>query len=130
MSWESRELKGLRVILDDLVYVQNAQSMPKGSPHAFVYFITIRNESKQTVTLLGRKWIIKYADGSTDVVEGDKIVGKTPILAPHEEFSYNSYHVTAVDAHVHGSFHGHDSDYNPFFVKIPVFELIIPKAGN
>ena len=34
----------------------------------------------------------------TTVVEGDGVVGQTPVLEPGEDFSYNSYHVTAANA--------------------------------
>ena len=50
------------------------------------------------MTLLGRKWVVMHADGTRLVIEGDKIVGETPRLAPGEQFSYNSYHVTGCDA--------------------------------
>jgi len=81
-------------------------SLPSGQAHAFVYFITIRNGSERVITLLGRKWVIDHVDGTRLVVEGDKIVGETPRLAPGEQFSYNSYHVTGCDAGACGSFHG------------------------
>ena len=58
------------------------------------------------MTLLARKWIIKTRSGETLVVEGDKIFGQIPKLAPGETFSYNSYHVTGENCAAHGSFHG------------------------
>ena len=104
-------------------------SLPPDKPHAFVYFITLRNASERTVTLLGRKWVIDHADGSRQVVEGDKIVGETPRLEPGEHFSYNSYHVTAVDATVCGSFHGVDEFGERVHVILPPFDMEIPRAG-
>ena len=101
-------------------------SLPPDKPHAFVYFITISNASDRTVTLLGRKWVIEHTDGSRLVVEGDKIVGETPRLAPGESFSYNSYHVTGVDARALGSFHGLDEYGRRIHVVLPVFEMQIP----
>ena len=71
----SLALSGLTAHLDKLVHHHGGPSLPPGRPHAFVYFITIRNASDRTVTLLGRKWIIAHADGTSLVVEGDKIVG-------------------------------------------------------
>ncbi len=91
------------------------------------YFLTISNESDRTVTLLGRKWVIEHADGTRLVVEGDKIVGETPTLAPGEHFSYNSYHVGAGNARAHGSFHGLDDDGQRIFVRIPAFDLVVPE---
>ncbi len=102
-------------------------SLPPDKPHAFVYFITLRNASERTVTLLGRKWVIENADGTQQVVEGDKIVGETPRLEPGEHFSYNSYHVTSMDAHVQGSFHGVDELGERVHVILPPFDMTIPR---
>lgn len=123
------ELPGLRVELDRLVYRQGGDDLPPGKPHAFIYFLTIHNASAHTVTFLGRKWIIEHPDGSQLVIEGDKIVGETPRLAPGEHFSYNSYHVGATDARAHGSFHGVDDLGRKIFVRIPPFAMRIPPGG-
>jgi ApaG protein len=125
----SRELSGLSAHLDRLVYHHGGMSLPPDKPHAFVYFITLRNASDRTVTLLGRKWVIEHADGSRQVVEGDKIVGETPRLEPGEHFSYNSYHVTAVDARVQGSFHGVDEFGERVHAILAPFEMTIPRES-
>lgn len=129
MSSTSQELEGLKVTLDKLVHHQDS-SLPDDKPHAFIYFFTIRNLSDRKVTLLGRKWIIANETGATEVIEGDKIVGKTPTLAPGEEFSYNSYHITAHQAEASGSFHGIDEFNAPIHVKIPAFSMLIPPQGE
>jgi ApaG protein len=122
----SHALPGLTARLDKLVYHRGGTSLPPDKPHAFVYFITISNRTERTITLVGRKWVIDHADGSQLVVEGDKIVGETPRLAPGEAFSYNSYHVTGCDARAHGSFHGHDESGERIHVLLPPFDLVIP----
>ncbi len=122
------ELPGLSVQLDKLVYRPGGAELPPDRPHAFIYYLTIRNESDRTVVLLGRKWVIENADGTRLVVEGDKIVGEEPRLAPGEQFSYNSYHITGVDARVHGSFHGLDEHGARIWVRIPEFALQIPRG--
>lgn len=124
------ELPGLRVELDKLVYRHGGEQLPPDRPHAFIYYLTIRNDSGRTVTLLGRKWVVEHSDGTQLVVEGDKIVGETPRLAPGAHFSYNSYHVTACDARAHGSFHGLDENGQRIFVRIPLFTLHIPDADR
>ena len=103
--------------------------MPPDKPHAFVYFVTILNSSDRVVTLLGRKWVIQHNDGEQLVVEGDKIVGETPRLVPNEQFSYNSYHMTGVDARAHGSFHGVDEYGNKIHVVLPPFDMTIPQGS-
>ncbi len=122
----SSALPGLTARLDKLCYHHGGISLPVDKPHAFVYFITIANGSDRTVTLLGRKWVIAHADGTQLVVEGDKIVGETPRLAPGEQFSYNSYHVTGTDAVVRGCFHGVDESGRRIHVGLDPFELRIP----
>ena len=120
------ELPGLRVELDNLVYRHGAGELPPDKPHAFIYYLTIRNDSPFAVRLLGRKWVVEHGDGTRLVIEGDKIVGETPHLAPGESFSYNSYHVTGTNASVHGSFHGVDALGRRIWVRIPPFALEIP----
>ncbi len=88
--------------------------------------MAIRTGCEATVTLLGRKWVIEHADGTRRVVEGDKIVGETPTLAPGGHFSYNSYHVSGQPGRAHGSFHGLDDQGRRIFVRIPAFDMVIP----
>jgi ApaG protein len=130
VSDSSQEVPGLTARLDKLCYHHGGASLPEDKPHAFVYFITIQNGSEHTVTLLGRKWIIVHADGSRLVIEGDKIVGETPRLAPGEQFSYNSYHVTGCDAAAKGSFHGVDELGRKIHVLLPPFEMAVPPGGE
>lgn len=126
MSHAALELPGLRVELDNLVYRHGGTDLPPDRPHAFIYYLTIHNDSDRTVLLLGRKWVVENSDGTRLVIEGDNIVGETPQLAPGKHFSYNSYHITAADARVHGSFHGLDEHGARIFVRIPPFALEIP----
>lgn len=126
----SLALPGLTATLDKLSYHHGGLSLPPDKPHAFVYFITIRNGTESTVTLLGRKWVVVHADGTRLVIEGDKIVGETPRLAPGEQFSYNSYHVTGCDAKAYGSFHGIDQFGHHVHVLMPPFDLRLPPAGT
>ncbi len=127
MSNCSNILPGLTARLDKLVYHHGGKSLPEDRPHAFVYFITIHNGSDRTVTLLGRKWVIQREDGTHEVLEGDRIVGETPRLPPGEHFSYNSYHVTAVNAQAKGCFHGIDESGARIHVSLPTFALVIPE---
>jgi len=128
MSTPAQEVPGLRVELDRLIYRHGGDSLPPDQPHAFVYYLTIHNDSTETVTLLARKWVVENEDGTRLIVEGDKIVGETPRLRPGEHFSYNSYHVTAGNAQAHGSFHGLDEEGRRIFVRIPRIALEVPPA--
>ncbi len=124
----SNEVSGLSARLDKLCHHHGGLSLPEDKQHAFVYFITIHNSSEHTITLLGRKWVVEYCDGTSMVLEGDKIVGETPRLNPGEKFSYNSYHVAGVDGVAYGCFHGVDEMRNRVHVRLPAFPLHIPRA--
>ncbi|MFA5264616.1 MAG: ApaG domain [Opitutaceae bacterium] len=128
MIESSHELPGLTARLERLCHHHGGLSLPPDKPHAFVYHILIQNGSDRTVTLLGRKWVIEHCDGTRLVVEGDRIVGETPRLPPGETFSYNSYHVTGMDAVAHGCFHGIDDQGHKIHIKLPSFPLHIPTA--
>ncbi len=126
MPEKTIDLEGLHVALDKLVHHHENKSLPEAESHAFIYFLSIHNMSDRKVTLLGRKWVLENDDGTTTVVEGDKIVGETPTLAPGESFSYNSYHHSRIGAYASGSFHGYDELDNKIRVRIPKFRLDIP----
>jgi len=120
-----QELEGLSVRVDDVIYMPTLDA-PEDKPHPFVYFITIDNGSTERVRILGRKWIIEEQGGETTVVEGDGVVGQTPVLEPGEDFSYNSYHVTAANAEISGAFFGTTAAGDKVRVRIPDFQLELP----
>ncbi len=122
----SEELPGLHVRLDHLGYHYEDEKAPPETPHLFIYFLTVSNESDRAVTLLGRKWVLTFEDGSKQVLEGDKIVGETPTLQPDEQFTYNSFHLVGQNAEAEGAFFGLDSNGRRVHTRIPRFELIIP----
>ena len=123
-----RELANLRVIIDRIVYMPTLEAPPE-RPYPFIYFITIDNQSAETVTIRGRKWVITDQAAQKIVVEGDGVVGEFPRLAPGERFSYNSYHVIGSDSVAEGAFIGLTDQGVPFVVRIPQFKMEIPKAS-
>jgi len=120
-----RELNNLRVIIDKIVYMPSLEA-PPDRPYPFVYFITIDNQSVETVTIRGRKWVITDRVGQKIVVEGDGVVGEYPRLRPGERFSYNSYHVIGLDSQAEGAFIGLTDEGSPFVVRIPQFKMEVP----
>ena len=60
------------------------------------------------------------------VVEGDGVVGQTPVLDSGETFSYNSYHVIADEALVKGAFFGITDMGSRIRASIPDFKLDLP----
>lgn len=120
-----QELEGLSVRVDDVIYMPSLDA-PSDKPHPFVYFITMVNESTERVRIMGRKWVVREEGGEFVVVEGDGVVGQTPVLEPGADFSYNSYHVTAMSAEVRGSFFGTTATGQKVRVRVPVFKLELP----
>ncbi len=123
---EYKHIDGVRVEVDDVVYMPSLQS-PVDKPYPYVYFVTIYNESDQEIQILGRKWVVDEIGHDCVVLEGDGVVGATPILPPGDKFTYNSYHVIAHTAEVAGAFYGKTTEGEPFAVTIPKFTLQVPK---
>jgi ApaG protein len=68
------------------------QSDPPMRKHCFQYTIRITNNSPtNTVQLLGRRFEIQTVGSSMkDVVQGEGVTGRTPVLKPGEVFEYTS----------------------------------------
>jgi ApaG protein len=118
------EFTGLRVRVDDVVYMPGLEA-PPDKPHPFVYFISIHNDSPIPVMIRGRKWVVREDDGEITVVEGDGVVGQTPSIEPGGHFSYNSYHVVKRGATVAGAFFG-EAVGERVYARIPEFRLEVP----
>lgn len=125
MAGAIREFEGLRVKVEDVVYMPSLETPPE-KPHPFVYFISIHNDSPVPVIIRGRKWVVREDDGEVTVVEGDGVVGQTPVIEPGGVFSYNSYHVVAGGAAVEGAFFGETAAGEWVFTRIPEFRLEVP----
>ncbi|MBN8246493.1 MAG: ApaG domain [Verrucomicrobia bacterium] len=124
------ELTGLSVSLDRLVYHRLPPEKSHGRPHAFVYFLTIRNGSDTTVTIRGRKWVVTHEDGGQVVVEGDGVVGQHPVIPPGRSFSYNSFHtISGQAACAEGAFLAVDDSGRAVMTRIRPFRLQVP-AGE
>lgn len=127
MAVEAEELTGLNANVDDVIYMPSLQA-PEDRPHPFVYFITISNQSEETVTIRGRKWIISDTETHCKtVVEGEGVVNQSPRLAPGEDFSYNSYHVIQGDSTATGAFFATTDDGRIVYARIPEFSMNVPQ---
>lgn len=100
--------------------------------YAFEYQITIENQSKDAVQLLSRFWNIKDALKDTEIVQGEGVIGKKPILQPGDVHTYNSGCLLSAPF---GAMSGHYDMINfttskKFKVLIPSFKLSAPFALN
>lgn len=99
---------------------------------AFGYKITIENQSKDSVQLTSRFWNIKDALKDTEIVQGEGVIGKKPVLKPGESHTYNSGCLLSAPF---GSMSGYYDMINfttskKFKVTIPSFKLSAPFALN
>jgi len=122
--------KGIKISVDtkyDGVMQRNSLSH-----HVFNYFITIENKSTQTVQLTHRFWVIFDTLNNTEIVEGEGVVGQTPILKPGENYTYRSGCVLASNT---GAMKGFFKMMNlatnqDFRVTIPTFQLTTKPLSN
>jgi len=67
------------------------QSDPPMRKHCFQYTIRITNNSEDKIQLIGRRFEIQTVGSSMkDVVQGEGVTGRQPILKPGEVFEYTS----------------------------------------
>ena len=103
------------------------QSDPEADRYVFAYTITIRNEGSIPAKLLTRHWIITDADGKTQEVRGEGVVGEQPYLKPGEGFRYTSGTMleTPVGS-MQGSYQMLADDGQEFDCPIAPFTLSMP----
>ncbi len=100
--------------------------------YAFSYEITIENHSKDSVQLLSRHWEIHDSLNDLEVVDGEGVIGKKPVLKPGETHTYTS---GCLLSSPHGAMHGWFNMVNftttrNFRVIVPAFRLNAPYALN
>ena len=121
---------GIEISVETRYYAP--QSDPKNNHYFFVYEITITNRSEFSVQLLKRHWDITDASGEKREVDGDGVVGETPILGPGEAFAYNSGCDFSTEI---GKMSGYYTmqkqlDGSQFNVTIPEFVMVLPAKLN
>jgi ApaG protein len=90
----------------------------------FAYFIEIQNNSPFTVQLLRRHWRICNNHGFIEEIEGEGVIGKQPILAPHSLHKYNSFCVLSTfEGWMEGTYLMERENGERFHIKIPRFTL-------
>ena len=104
-----------------------AQSAPDDERYVFSYTINILNKGTETAQLISRHWIITDADGKSQEVKGQGVVGEHPYLKPGEDFTYTSGTIikTPVGS-MHGSYQMKAGDGQMFDAEIHPFTLAKP----
>ncbi|HEY8191174.1 MAG TPA: Co2+/Mg2+ efflux protein ApaG [Alphaproteobacteria bacterium] len=104
------------------------QSEPDESRYVWAYRITIRNCGAQTVQLRSRYWRITDANGFTQEIEGEGVVGDQPVLRPGESYEYTSGTPLATPSgFMVGTYRMEKSDGGTFTIDIPAFSLDMPQ---
>ncbi len=99
---------------------------------AFSYQITIENHSKDSVQLITRHWEISDSLNNTEVVDGEGVIGKKPVLKPGDSHVYSSGCLLSSSF---GAMKGYFNMVNftstrNFRVLVPSFKLSAPFALN
>ncbi|NBL63651.1 Co2+/Mg2+ efflux protein ApaG [Flavobacterium sp. NST-5] len=99
---------------------------------AFSYQITIENYSKDSVQLMSRHWDISDSLNHQEVVDGEGVIGKKPVLKPGESHTYSS---GCLLSSPFGAMKGYFNMINftstkSFRVIVPNFKLSAPFALN
>ncbi len=99
---------------------------------AFSYQISIENNSKDTVQLVSRHWEILDALNQLEIVDGEGVIGKKPVLKPGEKHNYSS---GCLLSSPFGAMNGFFNMINftstrNFKVGVPTFRLCAPFALN
>lgn len=99
---------------------------------AFGYRITIENQSKDSVQLTSRFWKIKDALNHTEIVEGEGVIGKKPVIKPGESRTYKSGCLLTSPFGAMSGFYNmiNFTSTKKFRVAIPSFKLSAPFALN
>ncbi len=99
---------------------------------AFSYEITIENYSKDSVQLMSRHWEISDSLNHQEMVDGEGVIGKKPVLKPGESHTYSS---GCLLSSPFGAMKGYFNMINftstkSFRVIVPNFKLSAPFALN
>ena len=122
--------KGIEISVE--TFYLAAQSRPGDNHFFFVYEITIENKNDFSIQLLRRHWDIFDSSGEYRVVDGEGVVGETPIIEPGEKFTYNSgCNLTTEIGRMSGTYiFNRLIDNREFLAHIPTFNLITPGKLN
>ena len=100
--------------------------------HAFMYFITIENQSKNVAQLLSRHWKIQEAMNRPQYINVVGVIGKKPTLRSGEIYTYQSGSlITSPMGSMSGTFIMINfSTAKKFNVQVPFFKLNVPYILN
>ncbi len=121
--------EGIRIEVRPAYWADKSQ--PENQQYAFTYTVKISNVGTESALLKARHWLITDANGRTEEVKGEGVVGKQPQLKPGESFEYTSWAMLKTP---HGAMRGTylmvRPDGTTFKATIAEFGLALPNALN
>ena len=91
------------------------------------YTIVITNSGTETVQLRTRHWIITDGTGHKEVIRGEGVIGKQPVLAPGERFEYTSgVPLKTASGFMTGRYQMVSESGEHFEIDVPTFSLDSP----
>jgi ApaG protein len=97
----------------------------------WVYHIRIENGRDETIQLKSRHWRITDSNGMVNIVDGEGVVGETPVLAPGQTHDYVSgCELTTNQGAMEGHYTFTHADGTEFLVAIPYFPLAAPENSS
>jgi ApaG protein len=126
----SKTTRGIRVSVRSF-YLED-QSQPEDNRYVWAYRVKIENNGREPVQLLRRTWQITDANGRTQHVHGQGVVGEQPLLEPGETFEYTSgTPLDTASGFMVGAYHMVlPSSGENFDVAIPAFSLDSPHQDS
>ncbi len=99
-------------------------SLPDRKRWFWAYHIRIENVSDEPAQLVSRYWEIRDARGALNIVEGEGVVGETPVIKPGAAYDYVSGCPLATPSgEMFGRYQMIDASGRTFEIDIPCFQL-------
>ncbi|MEL6986339.1 MAG: Co2+/Mg2+ efflux protein ApaG [Bacteroidota bacterium] len=116
--------KGISISVES--FYNEKHSDPNKGQFVHSYQVSIVNNSKHTVQLIRRHWIIVDSLGPIREVEGEGVIGEQPVLSPGGKHEYTSWCPMKTEiGKMSGTYQMYNLDLEEaFFVTIPEFRLI------
>ena len=112
------------------IYLED-HSDPMENSYLWAYKVKIKNNCKESVTLISRHWKIFDSNGNKREVKGKGVVGEQPTIKPGDEFEYTSgTPLKTCSGIMHGTYQMKSLGGHEFEVKIPAFSLDVPNKEN
>ena len=122
--------KGIKISVD--TFFEGTYYKESKLHYAFEYSISIENQSSDVVQLNSRHWVILDSLNNEEIVNGEGVIGKKPVIRPGQTHKYKS---GCLLSSPFGAMYGYYrminlGNTNRFNVIIPSFKLSAPFATN